>query len=70
VFVTDGEASVPDALVQAIDEERRKRRFLIRTIVVDVEAHRTTAVERFSDDVRRVSDLTGDSLSDVFARFG
>lgn len=70
VFVTDGEASVPDALIERIEAERRQRRFAIRSIVIDVGAHQLGAVERFSDDVRRVTDLTNDSLADVFERFG
>lgn len=69
VFVTDGEASVPASLVERLEAERRQRRFVVRTIVIDTGQHRTSAVEQFSDDVRRVTDLTGDSLSDLFQRF-
>lgn len=69
-FVTDGEASVSPDLVERVHTARKERRFMIRTIVIDAGAHRTSAVEQFSDDVRRVSDLTSDSLADVFAQFG
>ncbi|NJK87924.1 MAG: hypothetical protein HC923_00015 [Myxococcales bacterium] len=69
VFITDGEANVPAELVDRVNEERRKRRFMIRSIVIDVGRHQTRELERFSDEVRRVTNLTEDSLSDLFARF-
>lgn len=70
VFVTDGEASVPADLVERVRDAKRRHRFVVRAIVIDVDQHQTRAVQQFCDDVRRVTDLAEDSLSDLFARFG
>jgi uncharacterized protein with von Willebrand factor type A (vWA) domain len=67
VFITDGEASVSDALLQRIEERRKKHRFTIRGILVDGGQSSGAVLEKFCDDVRRVSDLTGDSVSDLFS---
>lgn len=67
VFITDGHASVSDGLVNRIERERNKHRFKIRTILVDVGDYESREVERFADDVRRITDLTADSISDMFA---
>ena len=67
VFITDGHAPVSDGLVERITRERKKHRFKIRTILVDVGDHESREVERFSDDIRRITDLTADSLTDMFA---
>ncbi len=69
VFLTDGEASVPPDLLERLRESKKKHRFVIRSTVIDVDQHRTSELEEFSDDVRRVSDLTEDTLADLFARF-
>jgi len=66
VFITDGEAHVSEALLARIEERRRRHRFRIRGVLVDVQHSREGTLERFCDDVRRVSDLTADSLSDLF----
>ena len=67
VFITDGEASVSDALVQDILTAKKKHRFSVRGIEVDVAHSQTETLERFCDEVRKISDLTGDALSDLFA---
>jgi uncharacterized protein with von Willebrand factor type A (vWA) domain len=67
VFITDGEAPVSDDLVARVERERKRHRFRIRGIEVDVRDSRADTLSRFCDDVRKVSDLTADSIADVFA---
>lgn len=67
VFITDGEASVSEALVQDIRDAQKKHRFAIRGIEVDVAHSQSQTLERFCDEVRKISDLTADSLADLFA---
>jgi len=67
VFVTDGEAHVSDEFVREIEDRRKVFRFRIRGILVDVQQSRVETLDRFCDDVRRVTDLTADSLADLFA---
>ena len=67
VFITDGEATVSDELVADIKAAKKKHRFKIRSIEVDVAGSRAETLERFSDEVRKISDLTADSLADLFA---
>ncbi|MCB9651841.1 MAG: VWA domain-containing protein [Deltaproteobacteria bacterium] len=67
VFITDGEASVSDPLVADIKAAKKKHRFAIRSIEVDVAHSQSATLERFSDEVRKISDLTADSLADLFA---
>ncbi len=68
VFITDGQAHVSDTMIEEIEAERKKHRFAIRAIEVDVKEGSTRDVlDRFADDVRRISDLTADSLADLFA---
>lgn len=67
VFITDGEAPVSDALVARVEAERRRHRFRIRGIEVDVRDSRADTLARFCDDVRKVTDLTADAIADVFA---
>lgn len=69
VFITDGEAHVSDALVERVDQARKRHRFRIRGVEVDVrpDQSRRDTLERFCDDVRTVTDLTADSIADVFA---
>lgn len=67
VFVTDGEASVSEGLVEEIQQARRRHRFKIRGIEVDLAHSRAETLERFCDEIRRVSDLTADSMADLFS---
>ncbi len=67
VFITDGEAHISEELVTRLQKKKRKHAFKIRGVVVDVAHSRTNTMERFCDDIRRVTDLTADSMSDLFA---
>ncbi len=67
VFITDGEAHVSDEFLKTLAKKKKKHRFCIRGIVVDVAHSRTETLERFCDDVRSVTDLTADSMKDLFA---
>lgn len=67
VFITDGHAPVSDGLLQRIARERKRHRFRIRAILVDVGDHERRTVERFAHDVRAVTDLAADTLADLFA---
>jgi uncharacterized protein with von Willebrand factor type A (vWA) domain len=66
VFITDGEASVSPELLTRIAQKKKRHRFTIRGILVDDQGGRQDVLEQFCDDVRRVSDLTGDSVRDLF----
>ncbi len=74
VFITDGFAHVGEDLVRKIDDERKRHRFRIRGIAVDVNpaagygaGQGMDTLRRICDDVRAVADLTADSLTDLFA---
>lgn len=67
VFVTDGHASVSPALLERIAASRRRHRFRIRAILVDVADHERASVEAFADDVRLVTDLASDAIGELFA---
>ena len=67
VFITDGEADVSAALVEEIEQKKKKHKFSIRGIVVDVAASKSHTLDRFCDDVKRVTDLASESLSDLFS---
>ena len=67
VFITDGQADVSDALVARVRAARARHRFTLRSIEVDVEQSDRRGLLRFSDDVRRVTELAADSLADLFA---
>ncbi len=68
VFITDGEAHVSEQLVDRIEAQRKAHRFRIRGIEVNVQpGSRADTLARFCDDVRQVTDLTADSIADVFA---
>ncbi len=67
VFITDGEATVSPALLERINEERRRHRFRIRGILVDTGHSRSTTLESFCDELDKVSDITEASLTDLFS---
>lgn len=67
IFITDGEAHVSEPFLDELRKKKKKHRFTIRGIVVDVAHSRTETLERFCDDVRSVTDLTADSMKDLFA---
>ena len=67
VFITDGQAHVSESLLDELESKRRKHRFRVRGILVDVAESSKATLQRFCDDVRLVSDLAADSLDDLFA---
>ena len=67
VFITDGHARVSEALVERIDGLRKRHRFRIRAILVDVAEHDRTSLDAFADDVRSVRDLASDAIGELFA---
>lgn len=67
VFITDGEAHVSEATLRTIEEKRAQHRFKIRGIEVDMHHSRSETLNQFCDEVRKVSDLTADSLTDLFS---
>jgi uncharacterized protein with von Willebrand factor type A (vWA) domain len=67
VFITDGEANVSNELVERLKHEKKKHRFSIRGILVDVAFNRSDTLESFCDEVRKVSDLASESMADLFA---
>lgn len=66
VFITDGQAPVSDALVQRIEITRRRHRYRIHGILVDVGGHQRGTLERFADRVHTVTELTGEALRGLF----
>jgi uncharacterized protein with von Willebrand factor type A (vWA) domain len=69
VFVTDGEAPLGDAFLERLDEARRRLGFRVVGALVDTAGGgRTDTLERFCDDVQRVSALTQDAALDLLDR--
>ncbi len=66
VFITDGEASVSQTLLDDIAARRKRHRFAIRGILVDVAHAQAETMEKFCDSVKLVSELTADTLVDLF----
>ncbi|ACY12872.1 VWA domain-containing protein [Haliangium ochraceum] len=67
VFITDGQAQVSENLIADITKARKKHRFRVRGILVDVADSDRGSLLRFCDEVREVTDLVADSLGDLFA---
>ena len=67
VFITDGQARVSPELLADLRARRKKHRFSVRGILVDVAESNVATLKRFCDEVRLVSDLATDSLGDLFA---
>ena len=67
VFITDGYSQVSEALVDRIAGLKKRHRFKIRSVLIDVGDHDAQTVARFSDDVQHVKDLTTDALTETFA---
>ena len=67
LFVTDGEAQVSQSYLESLAPLRKRHRFKIRGILVDAGHHSAQTLAKFCDDVRTVSDLTSDGLTDLFA---
>lgn len=67
IFITDGEAQVSEALVEEVRRAKKQHRFKVRGLVVDLDHHRTEELAKVADEIRSVSDLTGDALGDLFS---
>ncbi|NKC13447.1 MAG: VWA domain-containing protein [Gammaproteobacteria bacterium] len=67
VFITDGQAAVSETLIERIRVQRKRHRFRIYGVLVDLDDHRTESLARFSDEVRTVTDLTSDAMTQLFA---
>ena len=67
VFITDGHAPVSSELVARIETLRKRYRFKIRGVLVDVADHEQSSLAAFADDIRCVSDLASDSVQGLFA---
>ncbi len=67
IIVTDGEAHVPGELVASLPALRKRHRFKIRGLLVDAGHHSGRTLAEFCDDVKKISDLTTDALTDLFA---
>ncbi|GAB4511398.1 MAG: hypothetical protein Tsb0020_29170 [Haliangiales bacterium] len=67
VFITDGHAHVSDALVERVERAKKRHRFKIRGVVVDVADSSAASLERFCDEVRQVSDMAADAMTDLFS---
>ena len=67
VFITDGQASVSPELVRDIETGRKRHRFKIWGLIVDQQDHSSDELRKVVDELRNVSDLTGDALQDLFS---
>ncbi len=65
LFITDGEAPVSAELAAAVTAARKKHRFKLRAILVG--GGGGGDLHRVADEVRRVEDLAGDALADLYA---
>ena len=68
IFITDGEASISPDLVRDIRENKKKHRFSIWGLLVDMEGHQRGTLEQVADEIRNVGDLTGEALSELFTK--
>lgn len=67
VFITDGEASVSEALLADLAQKKRRHGFKIRGVWVDLGQYREVeTVLPFCDSLLRVSTLSGERLSALF----
>jgi len=67
VFITDGQARVSDELRNRIERSRKRFRFRVRAILVDVSDHDRASVTQFADEVHNVTDLASETLTGLFA---
>lgn len=72
VFITDGEADVPENVLEELSSARRRLAFRVYGVWVDVgRSPRDEALAvlgRFCDEVTTVSRLTADSVRDLFVK--
>lgn len=69
VFITDGEARVGAATVEAFAAFKRARACRAVGIVIDVASHQTATLAQICDSVVQVSDLNAKNARAVFAAF-
>lgn len=67
VFITDGEAPISQPYLEEVREKKKRHRFKIRGILIDLRSSKSEALDAICDEVRAISDLTGESLSSLFA---
>ena len=67
VFITDGQARVSLELQERIAAVRKRFRFRIRAILVDVSDYDQSTVAQFADEVHNVTDLASETLAGLFA---
>lgn len=67
VFVTDGECVVTDEFLTEFKAVKKQKEFKVISVLVDMGSTTPTAVREFSDDVKFVSELSGEEAGDIFA---
>jgi uncharacterized protein with von Willebrand factor type A (vWA) domain len=68
VLVTDGECRVGEAWREAFLAEKERLDFSLYSILIDVGGATLETLEQISDRVSRVSDLTTESVKELFVR--
>ncbi|MBX2810368.1 MAG: VWA domain-containing protein [Myxococcales bacterium] len=66
IFITDGQAHLDDALVKEISDKKKRHRFKIRSILVDLDSQQASHLRRVADDVIHIHDLSENALSGIF----
>ena len=67
VFISDGQAPVSDKLLDRVRALRKRHRFRIRAILVDVSAHERDSIAQFADEIHAVTDLASTTLESLYA---
>ncbi len=67
VFVTDGECAVTDEFLWEFREAKKQKEFRVISVLVDMGSTTPVAVREFSDDVKFVSELSGEEAGEIFA---
>lgn len=66
VFVTDGECAVTDEFLMEFKAVKKQKEFKVVSILVDMGSTTPTAVAEFSDDVKFVSEMSGEEAREIF----
>ena len=69
VFITDGESALEPRWLDGFLEDKARMGFKVYTILIDLAGRQTDTVERFSDHVASISELTAQSGRDLFLKF-
>lgn len=67
VFVTDGECAVTDEFLTEFRAAKKQKEFKVISVLVDMGSTTPTAVREFSDEVKFVSELSGNEAGEIFA---